>query len=64
MLDVKELTIWEAVALRALFHLPQELVSFVDAKGKNFSESVDINTYMYIVTCIFLLGRQDFVAGT
>ena len=32
VLDVKELTIWEAVALRALFHLPQELVSFVDAK--------------------------------
>ena len=32
VLDVKELTIWEAVALRALFHLPQELVSFVGAK--------------------------------
>ena len=44
VLDVKELTIWEAVALRALFHLPQELVSFVDAKEIRFRNVVDKTT--------------------
>ena len=59
VLDVKELTIWEAVAimrwasviftweavaLRALFHLPQELVSFVDAKEICFRNVVDKTT--------------------
>ena len=44
VLDIKELTIWEAVALRALFHLPQELVSFVDAGQIIFRNCTD--TYM------------------
>ena len=44
VLDVKELTIWEAVALRALFHSPQELLSFVDAMKMLIRNCVDTNT--------------------
>ena len=47
MLDVKELTIWEAVALCALSHLPQELVRFVDAKKILFRNSVG-KKYIYM----------------
>ena len=51
MLDVKELTIWEAVALRALFHLQQELVSFVDAKEMRFRNCVE---KLHIYVCDLL----------
>ena len=46
MLDVKELAIWEAVALRVLFHLPQELMSFVDAREIRFRNFVDKTTHV------------------